>query len=39
MPRGSYKVPKSEARVHTTPFVLTTLAFFCFFSNINAFNS
>ena len=28
----------SEARVYTKPFVLTTLAFFCFFMNVNAYN-
>ena len=28
----------SEARMYTKPFVLTTLAFFCFFTNVNAYN-
>lgn len=28
----------SETRVYTKPFVLTTLAFFCFFTNVNAYN-
>jgi MFS family permease len=28
----------SEARVYTKAFVLTTLAFFCFFMNVNAYN-
>jgi len=28
----------SEARVYTKPFVLTTLAFFCFFTHVNAYN-
>jgi len=28
----------SEARVYTKPFILTTLAFFCFFTNVNAYN-
>jgi len=28
----------SQARVYTKPFVLTTLAFFCFFMNVNAYN-
>ena len=28
----------SEARVYTKPFVLTTLAFFCFFTNVSAYN-
>ena len=27
-----------EARMYTKPFVLTTLAFFCFFTNVNAYN-
>jgi MFS family permease len=28
----------SELRVYTKPFILTTLAFFCFFTNVNAYN-
>jgi len=28
----------TDARVYTKPFVLTTLAFFCFFTHINAYN-
>ncbi len=28
----------SDAQVCTKPFVLTTLAFFCFFTNVNAYN-
>lgn len=28
----------SDTRVYTKPFVLTTLAFFCFFANVNAYN-
>jgi MFS family permease len=28
----------TDARVYTKPFVLTTLAFFCFFTNINSYN-
>jgi MFS family permease len=28
----------SDARVYTKPFVLTTLAFFCFFTNVSAYN-
>ena len=28
----------SDARVYTKPFVLTTLAFFCFFTNVNSYN-
>lgn len=28
----------SDARVYTKPFVLTTLGFFCFFANVNAYN-
>ena len=28
----------SDARMYTKPFVLTTLAFFCFFTNVNAYN-
>ena len=31
-------VSGSEARMYTKPFVLTTLAFFCFFTNVNAYN-
>jgi MFS family permease len=29
---------ESDARVCTKPFLLTTLAFFCFFTNVNAYN-
>jgi MFS family permease len=28
----------SDPRMYTKPFVLTTLAFFCFFTNVNAYN-
>jgi MFS family permease len=28
----------SDERVYTSPFVLTTLAFFCFFTNVSAYN-
>jgi len=28
----------TDARVYTKPFVLTTLAFFCFFTHVNAYN-